>query len=302
MSEALSRWFGGGSSLAERAWASAGPALFIFGCVFVLFALFVARCALRGIPRDAETETRGETVLVSRFLRHFYIWALAPVCRFVLWAGISANVLTVVSALVGVAAGVAAGVGSISLAGWLLLASGVLDGLDGRVARARKSATQAGAALDSVLDRYVDLAFLIGLSWYYRASWVLLPVLLALLGSSLVPYVRARGEGLGVSIKSGLMQRVERLFLFVVGTALTPVFDAIVSPNTESPIHGLAVGMIIFIAVMSNFTALTRLRALLAALSPKPAEGRAPQPVEGRSPSAIEAPSAQQHRSSVSST
>ena len=56
----------------------------------------------------------------------------------------------------------------------------------------------SGAALDSILDRYVESALIVGLAWYYRESWVLVACLLALTGSLLVPYVRARGESLGV--------------------------------------------------------------------------------------------------------
>ena len=74
---------------------------------------------------------------------------------------------------------VALAAGRFALGGWLYLFAGILDVLDGRIARARGLASKKGAALDSVLDRYSDSAVLVGLSWYYRDSWVLLAAQLA---------------------------------------------------------------------------------------------------------------------------
>jgi putative flippase GtrA len=138
----------------------------------------------------------------------------------------------------------------------------------------RKEANPAGAALDSVLDRYVDSAMLMGLAWYYRHEWVLLPVLVAFLGTSLVPYVRARGEGLGINLRGGAMQRLERVLFLGVGVALAPIFEAIWFPEQKHPMHWLAVVGLVFVAVMSNVTALSRFRALVNALAPPPLPSR----------------------------
>ena len=80
---------------------------------------------------------------------------------------------------------------------------------------------------------------LAGLAWYYRDSWVLAPVLLAMIGTSVVPYVRARGEGLGVQVRDGLMQRAERVMYLGAATVLSPVFEAIFDPGRPPP-HALA--------------------------------------------------------------
>ena len=165
--------------------------------------LFCVRCAIKGVPRDAETLTRGKSVLVGFFLRHYFFWVIQPLWQLLLRSGLPANALSMLSGLLGVSSGVAVAAGRFALGGWLFLAAGILDVMDGRVARTRKEANPAGAALDSVLDRYVDSAMLMGLAWYYRDTWVLLPALVAFLGSSLVPYVRAKGEGLGVSVRDG---------------------------------------------------------------------------------------------------
>ncbi|EAU66585.1 CDP-alcohol phosphatidyltransferase family [Stigmatella aurantiaca DW4/3-1] len=236
--------------------------------------IFAIRCAFKGVPQDEETLKRGSTVLVGMFLRHYFFWVIQPLWAVVYRSGLPANALSMLSGLLGVSSGVAVAAGRFALGGWLFLAAGILDVMDGRIARLRKEANPAGAALDSVLDRYVDSAMLMGLAWYYRDTWVLLPVLMALLGTSLVPYVRARGEGLGINIRGGAMQRLERVLFLGAGVALSPIFEAIWFPEQKHPIHWLAVIGMVFVAVMSNVTALSRFRALVNALAPPPASAR----------------------------
>ncbi|WP_425443020.1 GtrA family protein [Stigmatella aurantiaca] len=236
--------------------------------------VFSIRCLFKGVPQDEETLKRGSTVLVGMFLRHYFFWIIQPLWAVVYRSGLPANALSMLSGLLGVSSGVAVAAGRFALGGWLFLAAGILDVMDGRIARLRKEANPAGAALDSVLDRYVDSAMLMGLAWYYRDTWVLLPVLMALLGTSLVPYVRARGEGLGINIRGGAMQRLERVLFLGAGVALSPIFEAIWFPEQKHPIHWLAVIGMVFVAVMSNVTALSRFRTLVNALAPPPATPR----------------------------
>ncbi|WP_425441963.1 GtrA family protein [Stigmatella erecta] len=236
--------------------------------------VFSIRCLFKGVPQDEETLKRGSTVLVGMFLRHYFFWIIQPLWAVVYRSGLPANALSMLSGLLGVSSGVAVAAGRFALGGWLFLAAGILDVMDGRIARLRKEANPAGAALDSVLDRYVDSAMLMGLAWYYRDTWVLLPVLMALLGTSLVPYVRARGEGLGINIRGGAMQRLERVLFLGAGVALSPIFEAIWFPEQKHPIHWLAVIGMVFVAVMSNVTALSRFRALVNALAPPPVTPR----------------------------
>ena len=94
--------------------------------------------------------------------------------------------------------GAAAAYGRFALAGWLYFLCGILDILDGRVARIRGQVSQAGAFLDSVIDRYAELFVFGGMTVFYRDSWALSAVLLASLGSLMVSYTRARGEALVV--------------------------------------------------------------------------------------------------------
>jgi len=272
--ETLMAWIMGDLSPSARIWTALGPALLACGYFILGLLLFLVRVALKGVPQDEETLKRGSTVLVGMFLRHYFFWVTQPLWKVIYRSGLPANALSMLSGLLGVASGVAVAAGRFTLGGWLFLGSGILDVMDGRIARIRKQANPAGAALDSVLDRYVDSAMLMGLAWYYRDNWVLLPVLVAFLGTSLVPYVRARGEGLGINIRGGAMQRLERVLFLGVGVAMAPIFEALWFPEQKHPMHWLAVVGIVFVAIMSNVTALSRFRALVNALAPPPPSTR----------------------------
>jgi len=279
--ENLVAWLTGNLSPSARIWTALAPA--IIACAYFIggLLLFCVRCAIKGIPRDEETLKRGSTVLVGFFLRHYFFWVIQPLWTVILRSGLPANALSMLSGLLGVSSGVAVAAGRFALGGWLFLGAGILDVMDGRIARTRKEANPAGAALDSVLDRYVDSAMLMGLAWYYRGTWVLLPALMALLGSSLVPYVRAKGEGLGVNVRDGAMQRLERVLFLGAGTALSPILEAVFWPEVKHPMHWLAVVGLVFVAIMSNVTALSRFRNLVQALAPKRQEARSGKAIIG---------------------
>jgi phosphatidylglycerophosphate synthase/putative flippase GtrA len=250
-----------------RVWTAIGPAV-IFASYFIVgMAVYLIRCAVKGTYRDAELEKRGSTVLANMWFRMYFAWIMQPLWRLVIRTGVPATAITTLSVLLATAAGVSCSVGRFALGGWLYILAGICDFLDGRVARARNSATKSGAALDSILDRYSDAVVLVGLSWYYRDSWVLLAVQAALVGSSLVPYIRARGEAAGVSIKEvGVMQRAERILYLGVAVAMSPVLEVILAPQEVHPLHRLAVVGVVLLAVSTQVTALQRLIYLLGVL------------------------------------
>ena len=253
------------------------PVLVVAAYFFVGYLAYNVRCLLRGVPRDFEKDARGRTALVGFHMRYAFFWVVNPLWRLLQASGLSANAVTATAAVLGVAAAGAAAFGHFGLAGWLFIFSGILDAMDGRLARARGEVTPAGAAIDSILDRYTDALMLIGLGVYYRDSLVVLPVLLALLGSSLVPYVRAKSEAMGFPVRDGLMQRTERIVYLGTTVALSPVFEAIFFPNDPHPTHWLAVAGITFLAVASNLTAVTRFVTLVNALT-----AAAARPLYGR--------------------
>ncbi|MFN3803638.1 MAG: CDP-alcohol phosphatidyltransferase family protein [Pyrobaculum sp.] len=125
---------------------------------------------------------------------------------------VSPNVLTLSSLLVALI-----GVPLVWQAGlppWLfILTSGLLDVIDGAVARGRRLTSKAGAFLDSTLDRYSDAVYLL----YFWPRVDPLAIYVALIGTFMISYARCRGEALGVEVKGrGFMERGERvLYLFV---------------------------------------------------------------------------------------
>ena len=109
--------------------------------------------------------------------------------------------------------------GDLSYVGWagaLILFAGLFDMLDGQVARLGNMSSTYGALFDSVLDRYSESIMFLGICFYLIAHHYFLSSLfafIALIGSMMVSYTRARSEGLGIENKGGLMQRPERVVL-----------------------------------------------------------------------------------------
>ncbi len=106
--------------------------------------------------------------------------------------------------------------GSYILAVFMVIISGLLDGLDGDLARVRGTTTIEGGILDSVLDRYVDF-LIISAVILINPEQFLIPGLIALLGSTLVPYIRARSEAAGKSTVSSIGSRATRTVLIILG-------------------------------------------------------------------------------------
>lgn len=150
-----------------------------------------------------------------------------PFSNLLIRVGVTPNALTTMGAGLVLASAVAFGVGRIRLGGALLILSGVVDMLDGQVARAAGQATRFGAFYDSNLDRVGDGATFIGLAIYLLGTpevaspgLGVVACMLALLSSQLVSYARARAEGLGLECKVGLLGRAERLGLIGIPTLL----------------------------------------------------------------------------------
>lgn len=130
------------------------------------------------------------------------------------------NVLTFLGLVVNVIAAVLLAHGRFLAAGFVIIGAGLFDMVDGRVARETNQVTRFGGFFDSVLDRYSDLGLLIGLLVYYgsinRPFYVVLTGL-AMCGTVLVSYARARAENTIPSCKVGFMERPERVVLVIVG-------------------------------------------------------------------------------------
>jgi phosphatidylglycerophosphate synthase/putative flippase GtrA len=240
------------------------PLVVLLAYVGLAALVYVLRNRSMPAFHDEEMDTRGTGGLTSAPLRHFFAWLMRPV-----WQGLARihfppDVITKLSLAIALGAAVAVAGARFALGGWLFLAAGVLDFLDGRVARVTRAASRRGAALDSILDRYVEASLLGALCWYYRHDWVLAAGLVALTGSLLVPYVRARGEALGVKVDDvGFMQRPERVVLLGLGTALSPVIEACFSPHETRPRYHLAILALLVVGVTSHVSAAQRLMRVL---------------------------------------
>ena len=139
--------------------------------------------------------------------------------------GITANALTYSSLALATVAGVAAGMGHLYTAACLVIVSGICDLLDGVVARATGGSTRFGALLDSTVDRLADGLPLLGLVVLYAQHGALAAIpALAMIGGFVVSYVRARAEGLGVTLPPLFMRRAERVILVSLSLLLGGVY------------------------------------------------------------------------------
>lgn len=156
-------------------------------------------------------------MLIPLSLRLKFRSMLKPLAKALSSGKVHPNTITVIGLVPAIVAGFVFARGMVRLGGIFVGISGVLDLMDGLVAKVGNKQTKFGAILDSTLDRYGEIAVFVGLAALYRESTALYGVILALCGSLMVSYVKARAEGLGFSCESGLLQRPERLVIILVG-------------------------------------------------------------------------------------
>ena len=160
-------------------------------------------------------------------------------------SGINPNILTFIGFGINLLAAYLFAYGYFRWAAATIILAGIFDMSDGRVARLEGRVTPFGGFYDSVMDRYSDLCLLIGLLIYYgrinRFLYVSL-VAIAMIGSVMVSYSRARAENVISSCKVGFLERPERVVLIIIGA----LFDRM------APVLWL-------IAVLSNVTVIHRI-------------------------------------------
>jgi CDP-diacylglycerol--glycerol-3-phosphate 3-phosphatidyltransferase len=200
-------------------------------------------------------------------IRERYIKAVAPIGSLISRLGIHPNILTVTGFLGSAIAAIALAFGSFFSAAILIILSGTCDILDGYVARKTGKMSRFGAFLDSTLDRYSDLLLLSGFAFFFSGGgvllqtvgvepakptypWTVLVISLSMVGSFMVSYTRARGEGLGSNCKIGFMQRPERIVLIIVGCLVGSI-----------PKIGLSLlqTILVLLALSTNITAIHRI-------------------------------------------
>ena len=189
-------------------------------------------------------------------VEHWLVGILQPIIDAMVRRRVHPNVLSTMGFLVTMSSAFAFGYNHIRTAGFLILLGGVFDIFDGRVARATGLASQFGAFYDSTLDRISEIAVYVGLLSLYNDYHpelgdvgTIYAIMLAMAGSLMISYTRARAEALGIDCKVGLMQRGERVVM--IGLA------ALIFGGSDS---GLALRIVIIaVAILANLTAFHRI-------------------------------------------
>ncbi|HUN23268.1 MAG TPA: CDP-alcohol phosphatidyltransferase family protein [Anaerolineales bacterium] len=169
---------------------------------------------------------------------------LEPAGRFFVRLGVPANAITIAGTLGNLVGAFFLAQGNFFVGGLLILVMSATDALDGATARAYGESNKWGAFVDSTSDRWQEAFTLMGLVWYYATvgnTWACGLIFLALTGSFMVSYTRARAEGLGIDCKVGILGRLERYLVLAPSLVL------------GYPLIGVAI-----IAVLGTFTALQR--------------------------------------------
>jgi CDP-diacylglycerol--glycerol-3-phosphate 3-phosphatidyltransferase len=177
--------------------------------------------------------------------------AVVPLARGLARLGVTANSLTIVGCILNVAVAATIAAGWFPASGFLLLAANALDLLDGAVARASGRASPFGAFLDSTLDRYAEAVVFVGLVAWFGGQGNLrgeILTVIALVGSLMVSYTRARAEGLNLHGEVGLLARPERLIVLASGLVLAAV----------PPLAWTLEAAVALLAVLTNLTAMQR--------------------------------------------
>ena len=191
---------------------------------------------------------------IQQWGRHLVTQLIRPMARF----GITPNMLTAIGFVLSVGTALVIAQGFLFVGGLLVLLAGVFDMFDGAMARVQHTATPFGAFFDSTLDRYSESIILFGLLWYtlqrpanfrdflwptsHEQTWMISFIYIAIIGSLMVSYTKARAEGLGIECKVGLLARPERVVLLAIGL-----------------LSGASVWILAALAVFSNVTAIQRI-------------------------------------------
>lgn len=219
---------------------------------------------------------------MKSFLQKMIYWVIQPLVRLLIRMKVTPNMITTFGFIINIMAAVVmiygadhGEKGDLTPLGWggaLILFAGFFDILDGRVAREGKMTSRFGALYDSVLDRYSELVMFLGICYFLVARHYFLGSLfgfIALIGSMMVSYIRARAEGVGIECKGGLMQRPERIVTIGITAIICGIVSGCSGGNQKLYISWLPFAIVetisifiypvVIVAFLSNLTAIHRL-------------------------------------------
>ncbi len=208
-----------------------------------------------------ESKSKG---FLPDWIQSGFISIITPLINLFIKMNINPNFFTVLGLIITTAGTVVIFIERdlIKLAGALILLGGICDIIDGKLARSSNRVTKFGALFDSSIDRYSEVVMFFGIAAYYvKANFYILSVItfIALGGSMMVSYVRARAEGLGLDAKVGIMQRPERVVFIGLGALFSfPLFHLPWIHGPDFPVTLLDIAIWI-VAIFANFTAIQRI-------------------------------------------
>jgi CDP-diacylglycerol--glycerol-3-phosphate 3-phosphatidyltransferase len=193
----------------------------------------------------ADIANKNQRFTLEGWMRRFFKSFLDSFGGYLNRLGFKPNTITIIGLAGNFVSAILMAFGLITWGGITMLLSGIIDTLDGSMARLRGSPTEFGGFVDSVSDRYSEAFVFAGLLIYYlrQEDWLTsLAIYLAITGSLIVSYVKARAERAGYDAKVGVLTRLERVL--------------VLSPSL---IFGIPKIGIWIIAILGNFTALQRI-------------------------------------------
>jgi CDP-diacylglycerol--glycerol-3-phosphate 3-phosphatidyltransferase len=194
----------------------------------------------------------AELRLLNKHWVNGFMIVIEPVAKLLVNLKVHPHVITFSGLLISILAFNFFRLGYFFYAGLMVILAGMCDVLDGRLARDTHQITRFGALFDSTIDRYSEVLMFLGLAIFFhdKQSYIVYLIILALTGSFMVSYTRARAEGLGIECKIGLMQRPERMTYLTIGSILGSI------PKTKNVILILTIW---FIAIFANITVVQRI-------------------------------------------
>jgi len=205
-----------------------------------------------------------------------------PVVQLFIKVGITPNMITFFGFILNLAAAIILIIGAeygdrsnhnfVSIAGLIILFAGLMDMVDGRLARLGNMANKYGALYDSVVDRFSEMYMFLGICYYLVSNDYFLSSIfafIAMIGSIMVSYTRARAEGLGVDCSVGIMQRPERILIVGVSAILCGITSNVIGYDFKIDVNWLPFPLfetitvftfpLFILAIGANITAYRRL-------------------------------------------